>query len=205
MIGKTVELAGLRKDGREFLIELSISTWRTEGEIFFTAIIRDITDRKRTEEELKQYQNHLEDLVRERTKELENKNVALSEILSQIELEKKHLKEQVTTNIERVVTPTLKRLRQNAEGLTKKYVDLLEKNLDDLTSSFGAQLSKKMYRLTPKEIEICTMIRSGMSSKDIASHLHVSFSTIENQRNTIRKKLDISRQDVNLTTFLQQL
>ncbi|MBI5056833.1 MAG: PAS domain S-box protein [Nitrospirae bacterium] len=50
IIGKTVEITGQKKDGREFPAELSIAIWRKKGETFFTAIFRDITDRKHSEE-----------------------------------------------------------------------------------------------------------------------------------------------------------
>jgi PAS domain S-box-containing protein len=47
IIGKTIELEGLRKDGTDFPLELSLASWSTTEGVFFTGIMRDITDRKR--------------------------------------------------------------------------------------------------------------------------------------------------------------
>jgi diguanylate cyclase len=54
VIGKTVELQGLRKGGTIFPLELSIATWKEKGTIFFSSIIRDISERKEAEKKINQ-------------------------------------------------------------------------------------------------------------------------------------------------------
>lgn len=53
VIGRTVELKGLHKNGTIFPLELSLAEWEASGEKFYTGIIRNISERKRTEEEIK--------------------------------------------------------------------------------------------------------------------------------------------------------
>ncbi|MBF0271488.1 MAG: PAS domain S-box protein [Magnetococcales bacterium] len=50
LLGQTTEMSGLRQDGSEFPLEMSLNSWtHADGTRFFSAVIRDITERKQTE------------------------------------------------------------------------------------------------------------------------------------------------------------
>ena len=54
ILGKTVELHGLKKNGEEFPLELTLSAWTESSQQFFSGIIRDISQRKDAEEALRE-------------------------------------------------------------------------------------------------------------------------------------------------------
>ena len=60
VVGRTVELAALRPAGDEFPIELSLASWRDGDRIAFTAIFRDVTERREDEAALRRYAAELE-------------------------------------------------------------------------------------------------------------------------------------------------
>lgn len=60
IIGKTIGMHGLKKDGREFPLELSLTAWKVGPETFYTGIVRDITERYQAEEALKESQRFLQ-------------------------------------------------------------------------------------------------------------------------------------------------
>ncbi len=47
--GKTIELQAVHRDGHEFPIELSLGTWQRHGRRYFSSIIHDISERKKSE------------------------------------------------------------------------------------------------------------------------------------------------------------
>ena len=60
-----LQLAGLRKDGQQFPAEVGISKAEIDGEMQYTAFVRDITDRKRAEAEIVQAKNVADSALRE--------------------------------------------------------------------------------------------------------------------------------------------
>src|SRR5271157_311631 len=79
------ETRGLRKDGTEFDMDVRVSAYAVDGEVASVVILRDITDRKKAEEEIAR---HLEEL-RVSNEELARFNrVAVDRELRMIELKK---------------------------------------------------------------------------------------------------------------------
>lgn len=180
----------IRKDGSRFP-GMAYLCQSKRAEI---VVIRDIAEDKRIRETL-----------RAQASALEQKNATLKEVLAQIETEALEVKKQVSHNVDKFLWPLIKKLRCSASSIDKTQFDLLERGLRDLTSRFGMKIAKDLGSLSPTEIEICSMIRAGMSSKEIAEARHVSLRTVQTQRNKIRKKLGLIDKKTNLTTFLQDL
>ena len=134
---------------------------------------------------------------------LENKNIALSEVLEQVQLEKDKIKNDIRDNVTEIVLPIIEKIKLKKPQ--SKYLDLLKKAINDIASSYGSKLTATDYRLTSRELEICSMIKSGLSSKEVAVLLNISPKTVERHRRNIRNKLGISGKKANLSTFLQSL
>lgn len=183
-----------RKDGSEFINEWHIEPLKNRDGLttHFLAIQRDITERKRAETELLEQKNILE-----------HKNTALREILDLVEIEKKKIKENVSNNVEAAVLPALSRLSRASTRYEKKYIGIIEQHLKDLTSVFGSQVARPSHRLSPREIEIANLVKSGLTSKDIAVNLGISIKTVETIRNKIRRKLGLVNRNVNLTSYFR--
>jgi len=195
------ELPMRAKDGRLIDFEVNSNVYLADGVKVIQCNLRDITERKRAEQALRE----TEEKLVEKNLLLEQKNVALSEIMEQIRHERNRLQAQVQANVERLVMPVLENLKASCGPVGERYAALLEANLKEITSGFGNTISSRMLGLTQKEIDVCNLIRNGYGSKQISDSLGVSTRTIETHRNNIRKKLGIAGKDVNLTTYLRYL
>jgi DNA-binding NarL/FixJ family response regulator len=134
---------------------------------------------------------------------LREANAALKAVMARIEEEKVEIRGDIQANVEKVLMPIIYALLTEVPAPQKRYVELLRDNLMEISSPFINQLTLRFRSLTPTEISICNMIRTGLRSKEIAHMRGISLATVNRHRERIRKKLGIANNDVNLTTYLQ--
>ncbi|NDV27685.1 PAS domain S-box protein [Desulfovibrio sp. JC010] len=109
VIGIGREIEAVRKDGSRFPIDLSINEIRTQDAVMFTAIVRDISERKEQERRLHMLNEQLEQLVDERTADLTRKT------------------EELTTEVAE---------RKKAEAEIRQSRELLRSLLDGISAAF---------------------------------------------------------------------
>ena len=117
-------------------------------------------------------------------------------------MKKENLEYNIIHNIEQFICPILEKLRRKGTPLDRRNIDLLEKSLQEITKDFGKKILNGKWKLSQREIEICYMIKRGLTTKEIADLLSTSARTVEHHRNHIRKKIGISQKNVDLTVYL---
>jgi PAS domain S-box-containing protein len=134
---------------------------------------------------------------------LETKNIALKEVLGNIEAEQGKIGLRVNKNVEEVILPLVQSLKQGATRRQQRAIDQIESSLREIISSFTDDLARAVKSLTPMELRVCTFIKRGLAVKEIAELEHLSPETISAHRRNIRRKLQIANRKINLASYLR--
>lgn len=221
------EILHSHEDGSFFpsLMHASLLKHPNGSSIGIIVTLRDITDfnagrqaLESSHEALAAYSSSLEAKVEARTRDLESSraelkryseslektNEALKIIIEGIEQQKKDFEKKVVHNLNLTVRPILDQLRvQDLPETIQFLLKSLDFNLTNMFSSFGFNMLKEGHLLTPREIRISEMIRSGLLSKQIAKVMGISPQTVLVHRRNIRRKLSLGKTGQNLASFLK--
>lgn len=159
----------------------------------------DITEFKRIHEAVRQSEKSL----KLKSRELQELNTALNVLLKKREEDKKDLEQNVSSNVEKLILPYVLELKKHLSSRKAlECIKLIEANLRDIASPLAQRLSSPSLNLTPKQVQIANLIKSGMTTKEIAGLLGISKSAVDTHRHNIRKRTGLNRTGANLRTYL---
>ncbi len=136
---------------------------------------------------------------------LETKNIALKEILANIEAEQSKVGLRVSKNVEEGILPLIRSLKRGAMRRQQRAIDQIESSLREIISPFVDELARAVKSLTPTELRVCTYVKRGLAVKEIAELEHLSPETIAAHRRNIRRKLHIANRKINLASYLREI
>jgi len=188
----SAEIDCLYVDGKTFPATVTVTRSDFDGKRYWPMIVRDNTDQKTLEKQLRQEKQQTEEM-----------NLTLKTVMKSIEQDRKDFESRVASKIKTSLLPSLKKIDKAPDaGVRKSYLALLEEQLFSLSAGFENQLDAGLLKLTRTEIEVCRLIQAGCSSKDICDAMRLSFETIQTHRKNIRKKLALNGKKLNLHAYL---
>ena len=141
-----------------------------------------------------------------KTAKLEDMNTALRFLLKKLDREKAAMEEKLAADLRDLVHPYVRKLGQkSSDREIRALATILENHLEAVVSPFSRHLTSATINLTPAELNVANMVKSGCSTRQIAGALNVAYKTVETHRVNIRKKLGLTRKGGNLRTFLMAM
>lgn len=167
---------------------------RLAAEVFANAILR-----RRAEDEV----NRATAKLRQEREALQQKNIALREILNHMEREKAAFKQEMGAAVDYALAPFVEKLRSSGGSVSQKDIEQFEETVASLSGGDLEEFSKNYEKLTPREKDICELIAQGLSSKEIAGALNIDLLTVQKHRSSIRRKLQLKGRKINLSSYLR--
>jgi DNA-binding NarL/FixJ family response regulator len=124
-------------------------------------------------------------------------------LLKKREGDKKELEEHIKSDIEQFIFPYLEKLKAKcSKDSDLAFLNIIQLNLDEITSSFTRNQNDLLTKLTPAQIQIANLIKQGHTTKEIAALLCLSPATVACHRQEIRKRLSLTNKKRNLQAIL---
>jgi PAS domain S-box-containing protein len=135
--------------------------------------------------------------------ELKEMNAALKILIRNREEDLLEHDRGILVNIRQLILPSIERLKLGSLDLQQKsQLNILESNLETISSPFAQKLSSVHSALTPVLIEVADMIKKGLTNKEIARVLGISVKSVETYRKRMRERLNLKNTKVNLRAHL---
>lgn len=159
----------------------------------------EIEERLAIEKQLRQKETEL----KEQARHLQEINTAMKVLLKRREDDRLELEDKVLANVKDLIMPYIEDLKNtNLSPKQESFLKIIESNIENIVSPFAKRLSSHYLNLTPTQIKVAEMIKSGKNTKEIAELMNITDRAVEFHRNSIREKLGLKHKKVNLRSYL---